>query len=335
MKKKNERVELIRLISIGLLIFLFLSGCQPDSTPLLPTALVEQSTEIPATQPAISDQATETPASPNRKAPITYLVEEGDSLSDIAAQFDISPQTLLWANYTELFDNPDYLLPGMQLLILPTDGVYHQVGGSDTLLSLAAFFAVDATAILDWPANNLDSQNTAVQAGEWLMIPGGRRASRWRQMPNVLSQDADLSSEEFGSGACPASYAQGIVGTQSYAAPITDLSIRGEAFSSWHSGLDLAVQIGQQVLAADHGVVVFSGWSNLGYGNMLMIDHGNGDFSLYSGLSSLIAACGHSVRQGDPIAEAGATGHPAGPFLHFEIRSGEDFLDPLPLISSP
>lgn len=320
---------------MGLLIFLFLSACQPASTESLPTAVVERATEIQTALPAVAEQATETLSSPKREAPITYLVEDGDSLTNIAAQFAIRPQTLIWANYSELFDNPDYLLPGMQLLVLPTDGVYHQVGGSDTLLSLAAFFVVDASPILEWPANNLDSQNTTVQAGQWLMIPGGQRASRWRQMPNVLSRDADLSAEEFGSGACDTSYTQGLIGTQNYASPLADLSIRGEIFSSWHSGLDLAVDIGQQVLAADHGVVVFSGWSNLGYGNMLMIDHGNGDFSLYSGLSSLIAACGHTIRQGDPIAEAGATGHPAGPFLHFEIRRSADFLDPLPLISTP
>lgn len=335
MKKLNERVGLIPWISIGLLFFILLPACQPPPTETLPTAVVEQATEKQTATPSIAVQATESTPSGNRESPITYLVEEGDTLSNIAAHFAISPQTLIWANYSELFDNPDYLLPGMQLLILPTDGVYHQVGGSDTLLSLAAFFAVDASAILDWPANNLDAQNTSVQAGQWLMIPGGQRASRWRQMPNVLRRDADLSAEEFGSGACDTSYIVEVIGTQNYVSPLNDLSIRGEVLSSWHSGLDLAVEIGQQVLAADHGVVVFSGWSNLGYGNMLMIDHGNGDFSLYSGLSSLSAACGHTVRQGDPIAEAGATGHPAGPFLHFEIRRGTDFLDPLALISTP
>ena len=101
------------------------------------------------------------------------------------------------------------------------------------------------------------------------------------------------------------------------------------------SRLKLAVESGESVLAADDGVIVFAGWSNLGYGYLAMIDHGNGDFSLYSGLSTLIAACGHSLRQGDVIAEAGNTGHPAGPILHFEIRRGEEFLDPFALIPQP
>lgn len=336
MKKLLEQVKPVLWIGIGLLFVFFLSACRPVGEGL-PSPKVEANETIEATVSPLPQLEETTPpaAEEDRAEPIFYLVVEGDTLSDIAARFNLLPETLLWANYTELFDNPDYLLPGMELLILPTDGVYHQVGGSDTLLSVAAFFGVEASAIIERPGNALDAQNTTVQAGQWLMVPGGQRLSRWRQMPNIPRQSAALSAEEFGSGVCEDNYTDGLVGDGDYAWPLDDVAIGAEGFASWHSGVDLLVENGESVLAADDGIIVFAGWSNLGYGYLAMIDHGNGDFSLYSGLSALIAACGHEVRQGDLIAEAGHTGHPSGPILHFEIRRGEEFLDPFALIPQP
>ena len=154
-------------------------------------------------------------------------------------------------------------------------------------------------------------------------------------MPNIMRNNSALSAEEFGSGACEENYTDDSTGDQIYAWPLSNVVIAAEGFTAWHTGLDLAVDSSEDVFAADDGLVVFSGWSNLGYGLTLMLDHGNGDISLYSGLSEVIAACGHAIQQGDLLAVAGATGHPAGSFLHFEIRRGDDFLDPFTLIPTP
>jgi murein DD-endopeptidase MepM/ murein hydrolase activator NlpD len=339
MNIQREQVSMAYRVSLGLLSFLFLAACQPaPQQDQLPTAQAQTNSDISLSTPsqlATGEIATEIPQSLERGEPTSYFVQDGDTLSSIAAQINISPQTLLWANYSELFDNPDYLLPGMDLLVLPTDGVYHQVGGADTLLSLAAFFAVEPANIVDWSANNLESLASSIQAGEWLMVPGGQRASRWRQMPNISRNNAALSAEEFGSGACEENYSASITGDQIYEWPLENAVIAAEGFTDWHSGVDLAVEGSEDVVAADDGLVVFSGWSNLGYGLSLMLDHGNGDFTLYAGLSQIVAACGHEIQQGELIAIAGATGHPSGPLLHFEIRRGENFLDPFTLISTP
>ena len=318
---------------MGLLFVFFIVACRP-SQPSPPTELP---TVVISTAPIETPEATQTPTNGAEQPssgtePFRYTVIEGDTLTGIAAQFGLQPETVLWANYDLLFDIPDLLIPGMELLILPVDGVYHQAGGGDNLASLAAFFGVEPQAIIAWPGNAIDDQNPEVLAGQWVLVPGGQRASLRRHMPNLSRAVAEVAASEFGSGACSDSFSGGPVGDGEYAGPVAGRELRGEAYWSGHPGVDLAVEIGEWVLAADDGVVVFAGWSNLFYGHMVLIDHGNGDFSLYSGLQKTLAVCGQGVAEGEVIAEAGLTGHPAGPLLHFEIRRGADFLDPLDLL---
>jgi len=74
--------------------------------------------------------------------------------------------------------------------------------------------------------------------------------------------------------------------------------------------------------------VVYAGWVTGGYGNMVMIDHGNGYQTLYAHLNSINTACGSSVYQGTIIGQAGSTGNSTGPHLHFEIRYMGGFINP-------
>lgn len=324
-----------RRIAALSLLFVSLAACAgPAATPpaATPTSPPPTRTEAPpplstATTPAATPAGTQTAAEP-----FTYTVAEGDTLSGIAARFGLQPETVLWANYTLLFDNPDMLLPGMQLLILPVDGVYHQVGSGDTVDTLAAFFGAEAQAIIDWPGNHIDAASPTVILGQWVLVPGGQRASRRRQMPNLARSAAAISASEYGSGACQDDFNGGPVGDGVYAWPVQEHQLRAEGYWSAHPAADLAAEPGEWVRAADDGVVVFAGWSNLGYGYMVMIDHGDGEISLYAGLQQVLAVCGQPVAEGDVIAEAGFTGHPAGAFVHFEVRRGDEFLDPLALL---
>jgi murein DD-endopeptidase MepM/ murein hydrolase activator NlpD len=78
---------------------------------------------------------------------------------------------------------------------------------------------------------------------------------------------------------------------------------------------------GNSVYAVDSGVVVFSGWSEFGYGNLLVIDHGTGWQSAYGHLSAAAVTCGQNVAQGSYIGAIGNTGKSTGPHLHFELQS--------------
>lgn len=96
----------------------------------------------------------------------------------------------------------------------------------------------------------------------------------------------------------------------------------------FHSGIDIGVDEGTVVHAADSGVVAYSGWIS-GYGNAVVIDHGNGLSTLYGHNSGLIVSEGQSVSKGQPIAYAGSTGNSTGPHVHFEVRSNGEPVNPL------
>lgn len=315
-----------RVLSASLL-FILVTACASQAAPTLP-ATVAPTARPSAT--AAGSPATQTPLP--RTDIETYIAVEGDTIGSIAAAYNLQPQTVLWANYDLLKDIPDFLFTGMQLTILPTDGVYHQVGGGDNINNIAAFFATDPQLIIDWPGNEIDASNPVIFAGQWLMVPGGDPGPRRRIMPNLPRYEMAVDFAEFGSGTCPQNSDAATEGDGTYAWPVTAHELRGEGFWSEHQAADLAAEADEPVLATGDGVVTFSGWSNFGYGNAVMIDHGNGDFTFYAGLAEATALCGAPVAQGDLIGIAGAIGHPVGVFVHFEIRRGDETLDPLSIL---
>lgn len=98
--------------------------------------------------------------------------------------------------------------------------------------------------------------------------------------------------------------------------------------SRFHSGLDIAADYGDPVVAADGGVVIFSGWMG-GYGKAVIIDHGRGISTLYGHNSSLLVSEGQQVGKGQVIANAGSTGYSTGPHVHFEVRSDGEPINPM------
>ncbi len=106
----------------------------------------------------------------------SYVVSLGDSVFEIARKFNITPETLLWANYDLLNDNPDMISVDMELKIPPVDGVYYQWVEGDSIQSVAARFEADVEDILSWSGNGIDLTEPSVPAG--CLGDGARRASR-------------------------------------------------------------------------------------------------------------------------------------------------------------
>lgn len=96
----------------------------------------------------------------------------------------------------------------------------------------------------------------------------------------------------------------------------------------YHAGIDIGVDEGVPVHAADGGTVVWSGWMG-GYGYAVVIDHGNGLSTLYGHNSELVVSEGEAVGKGQVIAYAGSTGNSTGPHVHFEVRVNGDPVDPM------
>jgi len=112
----------------------------------------------------------------------------------------------------------------------------------------------------------------------------------------------------------------GPVGTGTFIWPAPNHYLSGHNFSwRYHPGIDIATQLGDPIYASDTGVVVFAGWNSQGYGNFVVIDHGNGWETAYAHLSQFNVDCGQAVSQGAVIGRAGSTGNSTGPHLHFEI----------------
>lgn len=102
----------------------------------------------------------------------------------------------------------------------------------------------------------------------------------------------------------------------------------GANWSNKHTGLDIGISTGSNIVASKSGTVIFSGW-NGGYGYYIKIDHGNNIITAYAHNSRLLVSVGDTVKQGDIIALSGSTGNSTGPHCHFEIIINGVFKNPL------
>lgn len=241
-----------------------------------------------------------------------YSVKEGDTLSTIAAKFDLSIESVKWANPSI---NWQKVKPGVVVKVPPVTGVVYKVKPGDTVYSIAKKFQTDAQGIVDFPMNTFsDDETFALVAGQTLIVPDGVMPDE--TMPTGPSI-ARMLTPDAGSVSATGSFVWPGFGSIS------------QPFRWYHKGLDIANRAGGAILAADAGTVVVSGWTNVGYGNHIIIDHGNGYQSLYAHLSSIAVVSGQRVNRGAVIGQMGSTGRSTGTHLHFEIRTGSGNVDPL------
>ncbi|HWQ83914.1 MAG TPA: M23 family metallopeptidase, partial [Anaerolineales bacterium] len=254
-----------------------------------------------------------------------YEVQSGDTLFGIAEKFALNPQTILWGNQFVLGDNPHNLRPGQELNILPVDGTYHRWSAGDGLNGVADFFGVTPEDIINFPGNHLDPNtlgdwsNPNIEAGTWLIIPGGKREFVSWSAPEI-PRDNPSVAKVLGPGVCGATV-DGAIGAGAFIWPANNQRLSGFDYSpsTNHLGVDVAGKEGEAAYAADNGVVVYAGWNNWGYGNMVVINHGNGWQTLYAHLSTYNVTCGQSVYQTNLIGAIGNTGNSSGAHLHFEM----------------
>ena len=237
---------------------------------------------------------------PNSDQISLYVVRNGDTLGGIARMFDVTTNTILWAN--NLKSSKD-IHPGDQLVILPITGVKHTVTKGETLASLAKKYKGDVDEIASY--NGLAAGAT-VAVGDVLIIPDGVEAAA------LVSTSGRTAPLKGAGGPIIAGY---------YASPLSHY-IRTQGLHGYN-GVDLGGNpSGTSVMASASGTVMVARSSgyNGGYGKYVVMKHPNGTQTVYAHLSRVIVDQGQSVVQGQIIGYTGMTGRTFGPHLHFEIR---------------
>lgn len=235
-----------------------------------------------------------------------YEVEPGDTLSSLAQRFGIKKETLIMEN--DLW-NANSLRTGMTLKILPVDGVSHVVKKGDTIEKIAKKYEVDAADIIR--QNQLEDGETLL-ADTALIIPGGKKAVT---PPAVYANSAPSNPTLY-------SYSGGGSGRLIW--PTLGSAKLTQGFHAGHYAVDIANRNKGPIFAAAAGRVIKAsyGW-NGGYGNVVIIDHGNGMQTLYGHNEKLYVTEGQYVDQGQTVAWMGNSGHvygPTGIHVHFEVR---------------
>jgi len=234
-----------------------------------------------------------------------YTVRRGETLTEIAQKFHISPLTILASN--DLV-NANTIQQGQRLRILSQDGAIHEVKSGESLWKIAQTYRANIDEIV--LVNDIANPNR-IRPSQELVIPGVQAA----EIGSMLRSERLVSAD-------------------GRLLPMFDWPVTGRISSNYgmrwgrmHHGIDIAVNTGTPVKAAARGRVTFSG-VNGGYGYLVIIDHGDGVETRYAHNSRLLVKAGEYVNRGQVIAYSGNTGNSTGPHLHFEIRYKGNSVDP-------
>ena len=267
------------------------------------------------------------PKGANQFARVTWE----EALDEIGARFNVGMYSVLWPN--DLSED-DVVRPGQELHIPPVPGVAYLVKPTDTLDGIAARFKVDPITVVD--ANGL-RPGEPLPADRWIVVPGG-------ELPIVVRPEAPVIRPALPSqrpvAPAPPRVAPAVRPAPAPAVPSAPAVATGRLqwptrgsittyYSGWHPGIDIAAPFGTPISVSDAGRVVYAGWDRNGYGNRIIVNHGNGFTTTYNHLSAFLVQVGQSVSKGQVIARMGSTGNSTGPHLHFEIRKENQYFDPL------
>lgn len=238
-----------------------------------------------------------------------YMVRPGDTLASIGKKFDISADTIKWANDLKT----DIIKPEQTLKIPPITGVVHTVVSGETVYSIAKKYKTTAQNIVNFIFNDfVDIDTFALRTGQVLYIPDGVIEP---EQPKYFAQAPQYASA-----------IAGVRGSSNFIWPTTGGITQ---FPTWyHMAFDIASGGAPPIIAADTGTVTYSGCLNWGYGCHVVVDHGNGYSTLYAHMSLLSVSAGQAVSQGQQLGNMGSTGRSTGAHLHFEVRLNGELQNP-------
>jgi murein DD-endopeptidase MepM/ murein hydrolase activator NlpD len=204
------------------------------------------------------------------------------------------------------------LLPMLVSCSTIPSGHYVLVTRKDNVRSLSKEYKVSKTDIL---AANEDTQ---IRSGKWVFIPKKRSSIKKGSLAELTRGPASIPNYQATNFVWPVPSKKRISST---------FGRRGWTFRK-HEGIDIPAKRGSKIVAANDGIVIYSGRAIGGYGNVTVLAHPHGYFTLYAHAKKNFTKKGQRVKKGQTIALVGSTGRSSGPHLHFEIRHDDEALDP-------
>lgn len=238
-----------------------------------------------------------------------YEVKPGDTLSQIADMFEVSVNTIKWANGMERD-----VQPGDSLVILPISGIKHTVQSGGTIADIAKKYSADVKEIALFNGISVD---TPLTVGQEVIVPNVDLVkTETKKTTKTVAKTSSITK----SASAPSSS-----GSSNWMVKPTN-GVRTQGIHGYNA-VDIAAPTGTAIFAAAGGTVIIAkadnGW-NGGYGNYVVIKHSNGAQTLYAHMSSVSVSAGEAVSQGEVIGGVGNTGKSTGSHLHFEVRGAKN-----------
>jgi LysM repeat protein len=236
-----------------------------------------------------------------------YQVKEGDTISQIANMFEVSVNTIKWANSLDRA-----IAPGDELIILPISGIKHTVKSGGTITDIANIYKADAREIALFNGLPIDSP---LKSGQEIIVP------------NVdLVQEESKKKPTSNSNIAKNTTSGGTTSGSSWLIRPINGGYRSQGIHGYNA-VDLAAPVGTPIYAAANGTAIIArgdgGW-NGGYGNYVVIKHANGAQTLYAHMNTVGIKQGQTISQGVQIGTVGNTGRSTGAHIHFEVRGAKN-----------
>ena len=272
-----------------------------------------------------------------------YVVAPGDSLWSISHNFNVDTETIRGSNH---FKTSSGLKPGTKLRIPNQEGIFYTLKEGETVEEAAKRYRVSKSKIV---LVNEGVNIASLKAGDEVFLPGAKPEAIRESKPSPKLAEVKKSEPAKKSAPVPAKTASKPEKRQR-----GEIAVRASGFRwpimgrinspfgwrthpvtrrrDFHTGIDIKANRNDPIKAAGSGRVVYSGWMG-GYGKVLVVEHNNGQSTLYAHCSTLLFGKGASVSSGQLIAKIGTTGRSTGPHLHFEVRNGSSPVNPIKYLS--
>jgi Membrane proteins related to metalloendopeptidases len=189
----------------------------------------------------------------------------------------------------------------------------------------------EARAARDRLASNRDTLAAARELKRSALVRSRETREEYlHEVEALAAQSAALAAAIRDSQAGAGSTGSGIPSAAGFIWPVDGVVVSGFGlrWGRLHEGIDITAASGTPIRAAASGTVIYAGWLG-GYGNLVVIDHGNGLATAYAHASAILVGVGQQVSQGETVSLVGSTGNSSGPHLHFEVRVNGVAVDPL------